>query len=356
MKKILLLIISITLFAACKEQAKEITIKLGEVPQHAQFISDTMSIWGSSVVKDDEGVYHMFYSRWPKRLGWSWVTDSEIARATADNPFGPYTFQEVVLPKRGAEYWDGLCTHNPKIYHFDGKYYLYYMGTTGDGVVTTSPGKNIINWKHRNLQRIGVAVSDTPYGPWKRFDEPVIDVGDKDAIDGLMISNPSVAQRPEGGYLMVYKAARIDEKKGIRGGAVVHSVATADSPVGPFIKSYKKVFHKEGAHFPAEDPSIWYQDGKYRAVVKDMNGAFTDAGRALVMFESLDGFDWVLAPNPLVSKLEIRWKDAQSQQVKHLERPEIYIENGKPVALLCASDTLDENNVLHSFNVQIPIE
>ena len=40
----------------------------------------------------------------------------------------------------------------------------------------------------------------------------------------------------------------------------------------------------------------------------------------------------------------------------HLERPQVYIEDGKPVALLCAADTLDENNVRHSFNVQIPLK
>ena len=87
-----------------------------------------------------------------------------------------------------------------------------------------------------------------------------------------------------------------------------------------------------------------------------MHGAFTDAGRSLVMFESVDGFDWQLAPEPLVSKLEIQWESGRLQKVKHLERPEIYIEDGQLRALLCASDTLDENNVLHSFNVQIPIK
>lgn len=74
------------------------------------------------------------------------------------------------------------------------------------------------------------------------------------------------------------------------------------------------------------------------------------------MFESRDGFDWNLAANPLISTLEIKWADGRVQKVKHLERPQLYLENGKPVALLCASDTKDENNVLHSFNVQIPVK
>ena len=87
------------------------------------------------------------------------------------------------------------------------------------------------------------------------------------------------------------------------------------------------------------------------AVVKDMNGAFTDAGRSLVLFYSNDGLDWKLAENPLVSKLEIHWENGTYQKVQALERPQLYIENGKPVALLCAVNETQS----HSFNVQIPL-
>ena len=45
----------------------------------------------------------------------------------------------------------------------------------------------------------------------------------------------------------------------------------------------------------------------------------------------------------------------KKQKFTHLERPQVYIENGEPVALLCAADTLDANNVRQSFNVQLPL-
>lgn len=35
------------------------------------------------------------------------MTHSEVCRATAEPPFGPYRFAEVVLPKRPG-YWDGV--------------------------------------------------------------------------------------------------------------------------------------------------------------------------------------------------------------------------------------------------------
>ncbi len=330
-------------------------LTLGKPELKSRFEDKKWSIWGASMVKCDDGLYHLFYSRWEKELGWAWVTDSEIAHAVSSSPFGPFEFKDVALPLRGKEYWDGLCTHNPTIHKFDGKYYLYYMGNTGDGKVVSSPGNVVINPIHRNNQRIGVAVADNPNGPWKRFDTPLIDVSpEKNAIDALMVSNPSITQRPEGGYLMVYKAVG-KHRPGIWGGPVVHCVATAESPTGPFKKFENPVFQAKGYDFPAEDPFIWYEEGKYRAIVKDMNGAFTNAGRALVLFESEDGFNWELSKNPLVSILEINWADGNKQKVLHLERPQLYIENGKPVVLLCASDIKDEKGVLQSFNVQIPV-
>ncbi|MEL6592412.1 MAG: glycoside hydrolase family protein [Bacteroidota bacterium] len=321
----------------------------------SKFEQSDWSVWGGSLIKGEDGKYHMFYSRWRKSLGWAWETSSEIAHAVSDSPFGPFHFQAVALPARGAEYWDGLCTHNPTIHRFDGKYYLYYMGNTGDGQVYSTPGQIKLNPVHRNNQRIGVAVAESPNGPWQRLDKPIIDVSpNDDAPDALMASNPSITQRPDGTCLMIYKAVG-KQKSGIWGGPVVHCVATAESPAGPFRKSDKLVFEAKGEDFPAEDPFIWYQEGQYRAIVKDMHGAFTDQGRALVLFESEDGFDWRLSAEPLLSTLQINWANGEKQDVDHLERPQLYLENGKPIALLCAYDVKDEQNVLHSFNVQIPI-
>ncbi|WP_157766084.1 glycoside hydrolase family protein [Aquimarina aggregata] len=330
-------------------------LDLGKPTLKSKFENDTWSIWGGSMVKGNDGLYHMFYSRWKKELGWAWVTDSEIAHAVSNTPFGPFTFRDVALSSRGSNYWDGLCTHNPNIHKFDGKYYLYYMGNTGDGKTTTFPGKLVLNPSHRNNQRIGVAVSDSPNGPWKRFDTPLINTGThENALDALMVSNPSVTKRPEGGYLMVYKAVG-KQKPGIWGGPVVHCIATSENPTGPFKKYDQPVFQTKDYDFPAEDPFIWYQKGKYRAIVKDMHGAFTNVGRSLVLFESEDGFDWKLSDTPLVSELKIDWANGYTQTVDHLERPQLYIENGKPIALLCAADIKDSQNVIHSFNVQIPI-
>ena len=322
--------------------------RMQPVPETAKFIDPDFFIWGGSMVQDEDGICHLFYSRWPKELGHNaWVTHSEIAHATATDPLGPYSHVDIALPARGKTLWDGLCTHNPTVHAFEGKYYLYYMGNTGDRVASES-----LNWTHRNNQRIGVAVADHPNGPWKRCDTPLIDVGpDAESHDALMTSNPSVCRRPDGTYLMVYKA--VGMKRGLpAGGPVVHLVATLDSPTGPFVKHPDPVFTAKGDLFPAEDPFIWVENGQLWAIVKDMKGSFTGAGQSLALFRSKDGIDWNPAEDPLASKLEIHWAGGETEKVAHLERPQLWLQNGVPKVLFCAAD----KDRSHSFNVHIPLE
>jgi len=320
------------------------------VPTNAIFRDANFEIWCGSAVKGDDGKYHLYYSRWPRKFGHkAWVTHSEIAHAVADSPLGPYKHVGVILPARGKEFWDGMCTHNPTVIRAkDGKFCLYYMGNTGDGVVMRP-----LNWMHRNNQRIGVAVADKPEGPWKRFDKPVLDVSsDPDAHDALMVSNPAVTQKPDGGFLMVYKGVAKKNKPPF-GGPVCHMVAMSDNPTGPFKKYPNPIFGKEGVAFAAEDPYIWCEGGRYMAIVKDNEGNFTGKGYSLALFESIDGIDWKQAKHVLVTTPEIKLADGSVLKLSALERPQLYRENGKPVALFCAG--ADNKDRVGSFNVQIPL-
>ena len=320
------------------------------VPASAKFADPEFNIWCGSAIKGDDGKFHMFYSRWPRKLGHvAWVTHSEVAHAVSDSPTGPWKHHDVALPARGATFWDGSCTHNPTILRIGKKFYLYYMGNYGDGVV-----QRPLNWTHRNHQRIGVAVADSPDGPWQRFDKPVLDVSpDKDAPDSLVVTNPSVCVRPEGGLLMIYKA--VGQKKPLPfGGPVVHLVAVSASPTGPFEKKPGEVFGAKGVMFAAEDPYFWRGSDRYWAVVKDNNGHFTGKGYSLALWESADGLDWNLAKHPLVATPAITWADGTAKKLTALERPQVLLENGKPVVLCCAA--ADNSSRDGSFNVQIPLQ
>lgn len=350
-KYLVLIFIFFSLFSACSTPPCgefDFAGKIQPVPGSAIFQDNDYFTWGASVVRSPDGIYHMYYSRWQKKYGFgAWVTHSEIAHATASHALGLYRFKDVALPVRDTAYWDGLCTHNPTIHRFNNKYYLYYMGNTGDGV--NMPGLNMI---HRNNQRIGVAVADHPNGPWNRSDTPLIDVSpDSMTYDALMVSNPSIALRWDGTYILIYKA--VGKQRPLPfGGPVVHLAATSASPEGPFVKNNQPLFVSDGVDFPAEDPYVWVQDKCFYAIVKDMKGNFTHAGQSLALFSSPDGLNWNLAKHPLVSGLNVKMKNGQTLHLKHLERPQLYMEDGKPAVLFCAADSTFES----SFNIHIPLK
>lgn len=325
--------------------------RLEPVPLTATLSAEDYFIWGGSMVQGEDGRCHLFYSRWEKEKGFrAWLTHSVIAHAVADDPLGPYEFVDIALPDRGAEYWDGLNTHNPTVKKFGDKYYLYYTGTTGDERVVRDRG---YNWLNRNNQRIGVAVAEDPNGPWMRFDEPLIETSeDPEAWDALMVANPSVTEGPDGVYLMTYKCVA-KQRKLPAGGPVTHMVATAESPTGPFIKHPDPVFTAEGDDFPAEDPFVWYGRDRYWAILNN-HGAFAGEDVPLVLFQSKDGIRWELADNPVVSRLRIDWANGESQRLHSLERPQIWFDEAGQPAILFAAATEDRKT--HSFNVHIPIQ
>ena len=333
--------------ASDRAEGYDFAAMIRPVPPQAKFIDPDYYIWCGTMVRGDDGKCHLFYSRWPRALGHNaWVTHSEVAHAVGDSPLGTFTHKDVALPERGGEFWDGHCTHNPTVLRFGDKFYIYYMGNFGDRERTEG-----LNWVHRNHQRIGVAVANSPDGPWKRSDKPLLEPT-PGFYDALCCNNPSVAARPGGGYLMVYKAVG-DKGKPPFGGPVLHCVATSDSPAGLFKKHPNPIFVKEGVPFAAEDPFIWSDGQRYWAIVKDNAGYFTGAGKSTALWRSDDGLDWKLAEHPLVATTEIVWEGGERQKLYSLERPQLFFEDGRPAVLLFASDVDRARD--HSFNVRLPL-
>ncbi|MEM6885196.1 MAG: glycoside hydrolase family protein [Verrucomicrobiota bacterium] len=281
-------------------------------------------IWCGSMLRDPQGLYHLFVCRWPESTGHDgWVNESEIIRAEATSLDEPFTFKEVVLSKREGDYWDAGNAHNVCVQEFDGRYYMYYTGNYGNGDY----------WSHRNHQRIGVAVADHPAGPWKRPDKPLIEPR-SGHWDGLMHANPVPARMPDGRYMLIFKG--VEEGPTIKGGKVRHGVAFSDSPTGPFEVHPKVLFDIEGAHFPYEDPGLWVENGVIYCLMKTMSGEFSPNGSmGILLFRSLNGIDWEPAEPHLIINREIEMNDGSSLSFERLERPQVFIDNGKRY-LLCA--------------------
>lgn len=274
-------------------------IETGAVSRESGFRMDGWFVWGGSAI-EVEGTYHLFASRWPRSTGFpnGYMTHSEIVRATAENPLGPYVFQEVVLGKRDPKYWDAIMTHNPSIYKTGDTYVLYYNARG-----------------NAPYRQIGYATATNIEGPWTRRDEP-IDFGN-DA------NNPAALFEPDGGVKLMWR----DRDLGIY-------LATAPSYEGP----YTVVNNDVWPHCKLEDFYLFKKDGKYHMVCEDNVGGVSGHVRWGVHFISDDGIhDWQPS-NPLVFyNHSINWMDGTGIHCERRERPQLLVNSAGEITHLFTS-------------------
>lgn len=117
--KPMLALLTVLLLATAAQGASpdyDFAAMMQPVPASAKFSDPDYYIWCGTMVRGDDGKCHLFYSRWPRKLGHNaWVTHSEVAHAVGDTPLGPFAHKDVALTERGATFWDGHCTHNPTV-------------------------------------------------------------------------------------------------------------------------------------------------------------------------------------------------------------------------------------------------
>lgn len=344
--------------------ANELLRRIGKVPRNGGFSMDDYWVWGSAVVKGDDGRYHMYASRWSKKKPFftTWVTDCEIVHAVADSAAGPYVFSDVALGKRGAQYWDGQSAHNPKIVRHGDKYILYYMGSTHpfepfpDGTDPNRSGRHMI--AGRSNKRVGIAVADNPYGPWERFDDPILKTK-PNTFYSYLTSNPSPVVHEDGSALLMFKArAYEDYALNNRGfGDMTIGIAKADHYMGLYtVVNTEPVFgpNKTGV---IEDPSVWRDAGGYHMIAKDMGDSICGEFHAGILCHSNDGLDWRLDAEPLAYSKNIVWDDGSPDFLGQMERPFVLVEDGRATTLFFA--VMDGpggfDNGTHSWNVAIPL-
>jgi len=318
--------------------------KLQAISEQNIFKTDGYFNWCSSIVKGDDILYHLFYSRWKKEDTFSgWLTFSEVAHAVSNKPTGPWEYKETVLKGRGKGHWDAITAHNPKIKYFDGKYYLYYCSTnlgdkdyTNDDLIATH-GKSLKDVNRRILrenQRTGVAVSNSINGPWERMDQPLIEPSGP--ITTLTV-NPAIDKGKDGKYYLIIKGDKPNKTRFIRNQAI----AVSDSPTGPFEIQPKPVID----YLDTEDVSMWY-DSK-----RDYFYGVFHAHTFLGMVSSSDGINWKKATEYSLMPKSIPMADGNEIKPDRLERPFVFVENDEPKMMSLAVNKGDE-----SYIVFIPIK
>ena len=303
-------------------------------PRNGGFRMDDYWIWCGSVIKGDDGRYHMFASRWPKKLPFlrGYVVASEIVRAVADTPEGPYKFSEVVLPDRGESLGDGRMTHNPAIRRWGDRYALFYIGATYSGARPTT--EDLINSdtaSHLEIYstiRIGLAVSSSLNGPWERTDKPILQPR-SGKWDSTIVTNPAPCILGDGSALLYYRS---NTPLGLRIG-----VAKADAFGKPFYRYYDEPVLTFGKGQFVEDPYVWQTNGRFELIAKDCRGGITGECHAGVRALSEDGVQWRLANPPKAYSRDVRWDDGQVTVQGSLERPQLLIDGDAPTHLFAAT-------------------
>ncbi|POY39296.1 hypothetical protein C3K47_02020 [Solitalea longa] len=340
----LLLTAGLQVFAQNQSDTLSFKDRLQPITQDNIYKTDGYYNWCPSIIKGKDGKYHLFYSRWKKEFKFSgWLTRSEIAHAIADNPGGPYKFVGTALTARGKGHWDAINMHNPRIHSFNGKYYMYYISThldsndyNEDTIAATNAKlayKSPYWMPIRNNQRVGVAVSKSLNGPWKRFNKPLLEPS---GPINILTVNPTIARGGDSKFYLIVKGDRNQA-----GGPRNQALAIGNSPTGPFKMQPKAVID----YMNTEDMAMWYDAKRnyYYSVFHNDN--------IIYMVSSADGINWDKATEFEILRPDLPMADGSHFKPLELQRPFIYEENGEPLVLAVA--TRDGNN---SYLFFIPIK
>lgn len=297
--------------------------------------------WCPSVIRGGDGLYHMFHSRWPKRLTFdAWLPNSEIVHAVADRPEGPFRFVAVALPDRGPGRGEWFTAHNPKIRRFAGRYHLYFCQTRGNAddtkreEISRGGMRHSQWWDLRVNQRIFVAVADTLDGPWQVSANPIVEPAGP--IITLTV-NPAVCWGPDGVYFMIIKGDKPGATKFQRNQAL----ATAPAPSGPWTIQPRPVIDD----LDTEDASMWYDTIRRRFYA--VYHAHTHIG----LVTSHDGYAWKKAEPSVLAPKGIPFDDGSIWMPGRMERPFVLTdESGAPQMLYVACKKEDA-----SFNIALPL-
>lgn len=282
---------------------------------------ENYSIWGCAPIQGDDGKTHLFVARWPeKNVDPAWRKSSEIAHYVSDNPEGPFKFSEVAIKGTGKETWDKYAPHNPEIKKVGDTYVLLYIGNTD---YSQPP--------HPANQSIGMALSKSPYGPWKKVgvDGQILD--DEDPTKWNYHSRCGVVNPT---FLAVnnkfYLYFKTIGKDGLK-----YGLAISENLEGPYLITDKPVTSNEGT---LEDGTVFFYKDHIYLLTTDNHGHNTGIRGGGTLWKSKDGINFNLEDATIgYQQLYTYYKDYDLEKVvkiyggdPKLERPKILMINGKP--------------------------
>ena len=226
--------------------------------------------------------YYVYYTKVYGRSPGYWGT---LWYATSDDAGYTWTEKSEILGKGEEGNFDSQATLTPNIIYANGKYYLYYTG------VKPTPGNKEGEFENNSttdITAIGVAVSNSPDGPFVRATkEPILKVSpEPEKFDSYRVDD-AVLLHKNGLYWLYYKGrSRLQGDSG-----PLHTqmgVAFSKDPDGPFTKYGEPLLDK------SHEVMLWQEENGI-AVLASISNTFEYAS---------DGIDFT--SNPLYAKVSNR--------------------------------------------------
>jgi hypothetical protein len=283
------------------------------------------TIWGTSPIIGNDGETHLFVARWPGELKVDpgWRSHSEIAHYIGDSPEGPFMFSDLALKGTGMETWDKYGAHNPAIHKVGEKYVLLYIGNDNP----KPPA-------HPSNQKIGMAISNSLYGPWEKVNGDGLilsppenkEYWNYNASNG--VNNPAFLQHPDGRYFLYFKS---------HGGKM--GLAISQYLEGPYSQLPSPVTANDQA---VEDGYALVYKGKICLLTTDNHGLIEKGGGILwksddgILFDEKEQGFYPAAKH--LGKKEL--KDASRHyggKIIKFERPQVLMIDSEPAYLYAPS-------------------
>lgn len=206
-----------------------------------------------------------FHSGDPEKKVFPW-DKSEVWCASSKNGL---TWQdEGIAVGRGPKgSYDDRSVFTPEVLAHEGKYYLVYQTVKAPYV-------------NRVKNQVGLAIADSPLGPWKKLDKPILSpatngkwLGEEDSRFKVLEKGDFDSQKVHDPCLMVfknkfylyYKGERMGEEHYLGGREIKWGVAIADKIEGPYKKSPYNPISNSG-----HEICVWpYQGGMAAMLTSD---------------------------------------------------------------------------------------
>ncbi len=196
----------------------------------------------SDIIQVDD-LYYVWYSKGKISPGY----DATVWYATS--PDGrTWTEKGMALAKGKPGSWEGASVFTPNILVAEGRYWLFYTGTSREYAKGFNPDS-----------KIGIAVADSPAGPWQRLgtNPALANSDDPEEFDSHLVDDACLIVR-NGKYWFYYKGRQLGKGPG----QTQMGLAIADQPQGPYVR------HKANPVIPGNhEVLVWPQGAGVAAMI-----------------------------------------------------------------------------------------